>query len=569
MKLPEQWLPESVRCLRTYSRRDFAADLLAGITVGLVALPLAMAFGIASGVTPQAGLYTAIIAGAAISALGGSRMQIGGPTGAFVVIVAGIVAKFGIAGLALVTMMAGVMLVVMGLTGLGSAVKFIPRPVTIGFTNGIALLIASTQIKDFFGLKTGDVPSAFLPRMRVLIEHAATLDWRALAISLATLAVIVFLPRLTKRIPGSIVALLGCTVFAALFHVPLETIGSKFGGIPSGFPKIALPAFQLDHVLPLFPSAMTVALLAAVESLLSAVVADSMSGTKHNSNVELVAQGIANLASPLFGGIPATGAIARTATNIRAGARSPIAGVIHALTLLIILVAAAPLARYIPLATLAAVLFVVAYNMGEWREIGTILRLSKADIAVWAATFTLTVVADLTVAVEVGMVLAALLYIYRISQTTTVAPVTQEYIRDGRAHVLQDKHLPAYVAILRIHGPFLFGTTEKLAEATHDLGAFPAVVIVRLRNMTALDATGLHALEVFAQRLRKSGRTLLLCGARDQPAQLLQKADFIEHIGRDNIQPHVEAALQRASEIATAFGGVGQEMAEDFERSSL
>jgi SulP family sulfate permease len=569
MKIPEQWLPESVLCWRTYSRQDFSADLLAGLTVGLVALPLAMAFGIASGVTPQAGLYTAIVAGALISALGGSRMQIGGPTGAFVVIVAGVVSKFGVSGLALVTMMAGVMLIIMGLTGLGSAVKFIPRPVTIGFTNGIALLIASTQIKDFLGLKTGDVPSAFLPRMTVLMQSMGTISWGAVAVSLATLAVIILLPRFTKRIPGSILAMLGCTLAVALLGLPLETIGSKFGGIPSGFPRISVPAFKLDHVLTLFPSAMTVALLAAVESLLSAVVADSMSGTKHNSNVELVAQGIANFASPLFGGIPATGAIARTATNIRAGARTPISGIIHAATLLMVLVIAAPLARYIPLATLAAVLFVVAYNMGEWREIGTIVRLSKADIAVWATTFALTVLADLTVAVEVGIVLAALLYIYRISQTTTVEAVTQDYIRDGQPHILQDKHLPVYVTILRIHGPFLFGTTEKLAEATADLGGFPAVVIVRLRNMTALDATGLHALEVFANRLRKSGRTLLLCGARDQPAQLLQKADFIEHIGRENVLPHVEAALQRAREIGTAFGGVGQEMADDFQRSSL
>jgi sulfate permease, SulP family len=554
MKIPEQWLPESVRCLRTYSRRDFGADLLAGITVGLVALPLAMAFGIASGVPPQTGLYTAIIAGALISGLGGSRMQIGGPTGAFVVIVAGIVAKFGLAGLAMVTMMAGVMLILMGLTGLGAAVKFIPRPVTIGFTNGIALLIASTQIKDFFGLKTGDVPSAFIPRMTVFIGHIGTMQWTAVAISLATLAVVILLPRVTKRIPGSILALVGCTILVALCKLPVETIGSKFGGIPAGFPKLSIPTFRMEQVLPLFPSAITVALLAAVESLLSAVVADSMAGTKHNSNVELVAQGIANVAAPLLGGIPATGAIARTATNIRAGARTPMAGVIHALTLLTILVLAAPLARYIPLATLAAVLFVVAYNMGEWKEIGTILRLSKADIAVWAATFSLTVLADLTVAVEVGMVLAALLYIYRISQTTTVAPVTQEYIRDGRVHILQDKQLPSYVSILRIHGPFLFGTTEKLAEATADLDAFPPVVIVRLRNMTALDSTGLHALEVFAERLRKSGRTLLLCGARDQPAQLLQKADLIEHIGPENILPHIQAALQRAREIGTLVG---------------
>jgi SulP family sulfate permease len=528
-----------------------------------------MAFAIASGVTPQAGLYTAIVAGGLISALGGSRMQIGGPTGAFVVIVAGIVAKFGVPGLALVTLMAGAMLVIMGLTGLGSAVKFIPRPVTIGFTNGIALLIASTQIKDFFGLNTGDVPSEFIPRMVLLAQHLNATSWQALGVSLATLAIILLLPRLTKKIPASIVAMLACTGFVAFTGLPVETIGSKFGGIPTGLPHFSIPAFRLDHVGPLLPSAITVALLAAVESLLSAVVADSMSGTRHNSNVELVAQGIANMASPLFGGIPATGAIARTATNIRAGARTPVAGMVHALTLLAILIAAAPLARFVPLATLAAVLFVVAYNMGEWKEIGTIVRLSLADIAVWAATFSLTVLADLTVAVEVGMVLAALLYIYRISQTTTVGLVTQEYLSEGRPHILQDKQVPWYVAILRIHGPFLFGTTEKLAEATANLAAFPAVVIVRLRNMTAIDATGLHALEVFADRLRKSGRTLLLCGARDQPAQLLRQADFMRHVGSENILPHVEAALQRAQEINAAFGGVGREMADDFRRASL
>jgi sulfate permease, SulP family len=569
MKFPTQWLPESVRCLRTYSRQDFSADLLAGVTVGLVALPLAMAFGIASGVTPQAGLYTAIVAGALISALGGSRMQIGGPTGAFVVIVAGIVAKFGTSGLALVTLMAAAILLFMGITGLGAAVKFIPRPVTIGFTNGIALLIASTQIKDFLGLKTATVPSAFVPRMEVLVGHLNTVSWPALAVSVAALAIIILLPRATKRVPGSILAMAACTIIVALLGLPIETIGTKFGGIPTGLPSLSIPHLRAESILPLFPSALTVALLAAVESLLSAVVADSMAGTKHNSNVELVAQGIANFASPLFGGIPATGAIARTATNIRAGAKSPIAGIVHALTLLAVVLVAAPLARYVPLAALSAVLFVVAYNMGEWREIGTIVRLSAADISVWAVTFGLTVLADLTVAVEVGMVLAALLYIYRISQTTTVAPVTEEYIRDGQAHILQDKEVPWYVAIVRIHGPFLFGTTEKLAEATTDLNQFPAVVVVRLRNMTALDATGLHALEVFAKRLRKSGRTLLLCGARHQPAELLRRADFVEHIGPENILPHVDAALRRAREINSSFGGVGHEMAGDFERASL
>jgi SulP family sulfate permease len=344
----------------------------------------------------------------------------------------------------------------------------------------------------------------------------------------------------------------------------VATIGSAFGGIPRGLPSFAVPRFRADLIVPLFPSAMTVALLAAVESLLSAVVADSMSGDKHNSNVELVAQGIANIVSPLVGGIPATGAIARTATNIRAGARTPVAGMVHALTLLFILMVAAPLARFIPVATLAAVLFVVAYNMGEWREIGSILRLSKADTAVWLTTFALTVMADLTVAVEVGIVLAALLYIYRVSQTTTVSTVTQEYIHDGRAHILQDKAVPPYVTILRIHGPFLFGTTDKLADEAADAKKFGQVVILRLRNMTAIDATGIHALETLALGLRASGRTLLLCGARDQPARLLEQSSFISQIGRQNILPHVEAALSRAREIAEGFDGVGQDVARDY-----
>jgi SulP family sulfate permease len=390
-----------------------------------------------------------------------------------------------------------------------------------------------------------------------------------LAVAAISLAVVILWPRITKRVPGSIVALLLSTLAVVVFKLPLETIGSKFGGIPSGFPHLVFPDLHSEHILPLLPSAFTVALLAAVESLLSAVVADSLSGDRHNSNVELVAQGLANIASPLFGGIPATGAIARTATNIRSGARTPVSGVVHSLTLLTILLVAAPLARFVPLATLSAVLFVVAYNMGEWREIGTILRLSKQDIAVWAATFFLTVVADLTVAVEVGMMLAALLYIYRISQTTTVSSVTEEYIEKGRPHILQDKLVPPYVSILRIHGPFLFGTTEKLTDITADLKQFAPVVIVRLRNMTALDATGLHALEVLADRLRKSGRSLLLCGARDQPSAMLQRADFVEHIGVENLCPHVEAALERAKQINASFGGVGDEVARDMSHTSL
>jgi SulP family sulfate permease len=437
----------------------------------------------------------------------------------------------------------------MGLTGLGSAVRFIPRGVIIGFTNGIAILIASTQIKDFFGLRTGPVPSEFLPRMRLLALHFESVNGAALGLGLLSLAILLLLPRLTKRVPASIVAVVICTVAVAVFHLPVETIGSKFGGIPGGLPPFAIPDFHSEHILPLIPSAFTVAMLAALESMLSAVVADGMTGDRHNPNVELVAQGIANIASPVFGGIPATGAIARTATNVRAGARTPVSGMVHALTLLAILLVAAPLAGYIPLATLAAVLFVVAYNMGEWHEIGAVFQLDFAAISVWLITFGLTVFADLTVAVAVGLTLAALLYIYRVAETTTVAPVGDDYIRDGLPHVLQGRIIPPYVTLLRIHGPFLFGTTEKLVEATANLEAFAPIVILRLRNMTAIDATGIHAIESFAKRLRASGRTLLLCGAMQQPSRLLLQPRFLDHVGRENIMPNIQAALDRAREL--------------------
>ncbi len=552
MSISNPNLPKSILALRDYSAQAFLHDLLAGITVGLVALPLAMAFGIASGVTPQAGLYTAVVAGFLISALGGSRTQIGGPTGAFVVIVAGIVLRFGMSGLAMVTLMAGIILLAMGLTGLGAAVRFIPRMVVIGFTNGIAVLIASTQIKDFFGLKTPAVPSEFLPRIKLLLAHAASVNWAALGLGLAALTILLVLPRFTKRIPASIVALLACTGAALLFHLPVETIGSKFGGIPQGLPPFAWPDFHSEHILPLIPSAFTVALLAALESMLSAVVADGMTGDRHNPNVELVAQGIANMVSPMFGGIPATGAIARTATNIRSGARSPVSGMIHALTLLLILLVAAPLASYIPLTTLAAVLFVVAYNMGEWHEIGGIVQMDATAISVWLVTFGLTVFADLTVAVGIGLALAALLYIYRIGETTTVAPVTEEYLRDGLPHVLQGRILPSYVTVLRIHGPFLWGTTEKLVEETVNLEVFSPVVVLRLRNMSAIDATGIHAIETFAKRLRESGRVMLLCGAMQQPSKLLSGTRFLDRVGRENVLPNIQTALLRAEEIHDA-----------------
>src|SRR5689334_18097306 len=513
-----------------------------------------MAFAIASGVPPQSGIYCAIVAGFLISALGGSRTQIGGPTGAFVVVVAGIVARYGIDGLFMCTMMAGVVLILLGLTGLGTAVKYIPRPVVIGFTNGIAVLIASTQVKDFFGLAIPTMPGEFLGRIGAIVAHWQSLSWPATLTACCSVAAILVARRWLSAVPGSVLAMCAGTGIAWGLGLPLETIETRFGGIPSGWPAVALPQFRADLILPLLSPTLTVATLGAIESLLSAVVADRMSGDKHDPNVELTAQGIANVLSPLFGGLPATGAIARTATNIRSGARTPIAGMTHAVTLLLILLFAAPLARHIPLAILAGILMIVAYDMGEWREIPEVVKLGPAEAVVWLITFALTVLADLTVAVEAGMVLAALLYIRRVTTTTTVALVTPEYINEGRAHSLQLHDIPDEVAIYRIHGPFLFGATDKLVQLEEDVPVLPKVVILRLRNMTAIDGTGLHALERFADVLHASGRTLILCGMRDQPARLMQRAEFHEHIGDANLAPTIEAALRRAREVLQRNG---------------
>jgi SulP family sulfate permease len=546
------WLPASVRALREYSLGALLHDLLAGITVGLVALPLAMAFAIASGLSPQSGIYCAIVTGFIISALGGSRCQIGGPTGAFVVVVAGIVAQHGVSGLFICTMMAGVMLVILGVTGMGSAVKYLPRPVVVGFTNGIAVLIASTQIKDLFGLRIAEVPAEFAGRLAAVARHIDTVSPAAALLGAAALAAIIVLRRLLPAVPGSIVALFAGTFVVFVAGLDVETIGSRFGGIPSGLPDVHVPGFEPSLMPALLRPALTVATLGAIESLMSAVVADRMSGDRHNPNVELVAQGVANIASPIFGGLPATGAIARTATNIRSGARTPVAGMVHALTLLVVLLVAAPLARFIPMPVLAAILLVVSYNMGEWHEIPKLLRLTKTDISVWIVTFALTVFADLTLAVEVGMMLAALLFIRRIATTTTVSKVTPEYVEAGRPHILQDKTIPPYVAVFRIHGPFLFGVTDKISEITDEVDELPPVVVLRLRNMTAMDATGVRALEDLAELLRASGRTLVLCGARAQPAALMSAAEFHYYVGERNICPDIQSALERASEISGA-----------------
>src|ERR1700681_754394 len=522
----KDWLPRSILSLKDYSWQKFAADALAGFTVGLVALPLAMAFAIASGVAPQAGLYCAIVAGFLISALGGSTTQIGGPTGAFVVVVYGIVTKYGLDGLFMCTLMAGVFLVILGATGLGTAVKFIPRPVVVGFTNGIAVLIASTQIKDFFGLKVDKVPGDFLARMEVLARNFRSFSPLETGLGVLALVLILVCMRFVKRVPGYIVALFAGTALVMILKLPVQTIGTRFGGIPSGFPGIKIPQFRFDLLRPLISPAITVAMLGAIESLMSAVVSDRMSGTKHNPNVDLVGQGIDNIMSPLFGGLPATAPMARTATNIRSGAKTPVAGMVHALTLLAIVLFAAPLARFIPLSVLAAILLIVSYTMGEWREIPELLKLSPLDVGTWLVTFALTVFADLTVAVEAGMILAALVYIRKVTATTTVSQVTKEYLQEGQVHILQHKEIPPYVTIFRIHGPFLFGATDKIDEVIQRLPELPPILVLRLRHRTEIYSTELQPLEKLATAVRPSGRALFLCGAEERPADRLREADF-------------------------------------------
>lgn len=545
----DAWLPKSFLALRTYDRRKFLADIIAGVTVGLVAIPLAMAFAIASGMSPQSGLYTAVVAGFLISAFGGSLTQIGGPTGAFVVVVYGIVTRYGVDALYVCTLLAGILLVILGVTGLGTAVKYIPRPVVVGFTNGIAVTIASTQIADFFGLRPGKVPGDFMGRMIALARAFPTLSWLETSLGCLGLVAILLCARYLKRVPGYIVALVIATALVWALHLHVQTIGTRFGGIPSGLPRVKIPTFRADLIRPLIPSIITVAMLGAIESLMSAVVSDRMSGDRHNPNVELVGQGIANIFSPIFGGLPATGAIARTATNVRSGARSPMAGMVHSLTLLAILLFAAPMASYVPLSVLAAILFVVSYNMGDWEEIPELLKLSRLEIGTWLITFGLTVFADLTVAVEAGMILAALVFIRKVTLTTKVSRLTPDRVERDRAHILQDKFIPAYVAVFRIQGPFLFGATDKLEEVARELPNLPPVIILRLRHMTAIDSTGIQALEDFADQVHRSGRALILCGALEQPAKFMQAAEFEQHVGHENICENVTKALERSHAV--------------------
>lgn len=542
--------PKLLETLRNYSVKDFPADLIAGLTVGLVALPLAMAFAIASGVAPQAGIITAVVAGLIISALGGTKVAIGGPTGAFIVILYGIGAKYGAENLAICTVMAGVILLLMGISRLGTMIKYIPYPVTMGFTSGIAVLIFSTQIKDFLGLQVDKVPSEFVEKMKVLGEHLGTVQWPTAVLALASLAIILFWPKSwQRRLPGSIVALVLGTLAVAIFQLPVETIGSKFGGIPQGFPKPHLPVLSFESIRHLFQPATTIALLAAIESLLCAVVADGMVDDRHDSNQELMAQGLANILSPMFGGIAATGAIARTATNVKSGARTPVAGMLHALTLLVIILAAAPLAKFIPLATLSAVLVTVALHMGEWHNFGRLPKWPTADSVVFLTVFLLTVAIDLTVAVEIGMVLAAILFIKRVSETTQITAVDESVETEGSHHSLVGKEVPAGVMVYRMFGAFFFGATDKLESALKRLKQEPEVLILRMRKVVAMDATGLNALEDLYERLLRKGKHLVLSAPHTHPLMVMEKAGFLDRLGRENVCPHVDAALDRARQI--------------------
>lgn len=543
-----EFVPKIFTVLRNYDRTQFTADLIAGVIVGIVALPLAIAFAIASGVSPDRGLYTAIVAGFIISALGGSRVLIGGPTGAFVVIVYGIVQKYGIDGLTVATLMAGVILVVMGVTRMGGAIKFIPHPVVIGFTSGIAVVIFSSQIKDFLGLQMGAVPVDFLRKWAAFATSIGTTDPATLAVGALSLAIIIAWPKLNRRIPGAFIALIFATLLVQLLHLPVETIGSRFGGITASLPHPSLPHLTLEQVQGLVAPAFTIAILAAVESLLAAVVSDGMIGGHHRSNMELVAQGVANIAAPLFGGMPATGAIARTATSVKNGGRTPVAGIVHAITLLLITLMFGKWAALIPLATLAAILVIVAYHMSEWRTFRAELRAPKSDVAVLLATFLLTVLVDLTVAIEVGMVLAAFLFMKRMSEVTSISAVTREFIDSDTDDELAEaaRHAPPGVQIYEINGPFFFGAAERFKETLSVISAPPKVLILRMRHVTAMDSSGINALRNVVRKSRSEGTLVLLSGVHMQPLVALERSGLADDIGRDSLFSTVDEALARA-----------------------
>ena len=563
--LPEgrlaRFRPRLLDVLGDYDREKFLRDVGAGLTVGVVALSLCIGLGISSGVTPAAGLYAGVVGGFLVSALGGTRVQIGGPAGAFVGLVALMAAELGLANLLLCTMMAGAILMAMGALKLGNLIKFIPHPVTTGFTCGIAITILSTQISNLLGLRLEKEPAEFMPKMAALFRAAETLHWPTLGLGALSLAILLLWPKRWSRVPASIVAVVLGTVLVAWFNLPTATIGSRFGGIPQGLPAFAWPAFDLEHLGSLIRPAFTIALLGAIESLLSAVVSDGLIDDRHDSNQELMAQGAANFASGLVGGLPVTGVIARTATNIRSGGTTPVAGIVHAFFLLAVLLVAAPLARHVPLAVLAAVLAVVAVRMGDWEEFSLLPRKPRSDAVVFVVTFALTVLFDLTVAVEVGLVLAAFLFIKRIADTTQVHTMTGETnapfatgAAGGQGHE-KVSGVPKGVVIYRVFGALLFGSAEKLDNVIRRAGGKTDVIILHMAAVTALDSTALNRIELLHTKLRRHKQHLILSGPHTQPYFAMEKAGFFDELGRDNICADLETAVARARTLQVAPKG--------------
>jgi SulP family sulfate permease len=557
-------VPKLFTTLRSYTRDQFTADLVAGLIVGIVALPLAIAFAIASGVTPDRGLYTAIIAGFIISVLGGSRVQIGGPTGAFVVIVYGIVQQYGVDGLLVATFMAGLILIAAGLVRLGGAIKFIPFPVVTGFTAGIGAIILVQQFRDALGLTLEHAPAEFVERIAAYIEHIGTINPHAVGVTLATLAIVLAWPRVSVRLPSPFVALVVMTVVVQALDLPVETIGSRFGEISAGLPRPTFPSISPGEVRELVGPAFAIAALGAIESLLSAVVADGMIGGRHRSNMELVAQGVANVVSPLFGGMPATGAIARTATNIKSGGRTPVAGIVHALTLLLITLFFGRLAGQVPLATLAAIVIVVAWRLSEWRVFRSELRAPKSDTAVMLTTFLLTVLVDLSVAISVGMVLAAFLFMKRMSEVTNITLVTRnfqdtEQTEADESGAIYRRRVPEGVQVYEINGPFFFGAAEKFKDTLARVARKPRVLIIRMRNVPAIDSTAMHALRDLIRRTRSDGTVVMLSDVHSQPLIALGRSGLLEEVGDEYFFGNVDEALEAArahlpASLATSQG---------------
>jgi len=544
--------PKLFDTLKNYTRKQFTNDVLAGIIVGIVALPLAIAFGIASGVTPEKGLITAVVAGFIISALGGSRVQIGGPTGAFIVIVYGIVQTYGINGLIIATFMAGIMLIILGIARAGAVIKFIPHPLIIGFTSGIALIIFSSQVKDFLGLSMGNVPADFIEKWQTYFLHIGSVNWYALLIASVTVLIIILWPKVTQKIPGSLIAILVTTAAVQLLKIPMETIGSRFGIISSSIPGPEIPHIDFATFKNLVAPAFTIAMLCAIESLLSAVVADGMISGNHRSNMELIAQGTANIFSSIFGGIPATGAIARTATNVKNGGRTPVAGIVHAITLLLILLILGKWASYIPIANLAGILIVVAYNMSEWRNFRSVLKGPKGDIAVLLITFFLTVLIDLTVAIEIGMVLAVFLFMRNMIKFSDVSILTKEIEDKEFGYDLVDGkfQLPKEVEVFEITGPLFFGAAYKFRDAMKYIKQHPKVLIIRMRHVPIIDATGIQVLkEVIGESVKNRTKIILSELENEQVQKALKESRLLFAIGKANIAATFEKALIRAQKI--------------------